>query len=202
MSFDDLQAKWQSHDHGTRLNVDADLLLNEVRRNHRTLESSLLRRDIGEVFAAAYVTVAFGLAAVQLNEWTLWLCSFGGLFVGMVFLVDRWLQSRRHPRPASDDSLQSCIQASLVQVDHQIWLLKNIFWWYLLPLIPGMVAFLGAVAWKTRAAGPIALLVVAAVGLICALTFWAVYLLNQHAVKKTLEPRRDELEALLNSLKP
>ena len=200
MGFDDLQSKWQSHDHGTRLNVDADLLLNEVRRNHRTLSSSLFYRDMVEVAAAVVVTGVFGFMAVKLNEWSLYLCSAGGLFVGTYFVVGRWIQHRR--RPVSDDSPQSCIEASLAQVNHQIWLLKNIFWWYMLPLIPGMVAFLGIVAWKTlRDAGPLALLVVAAVGLFCALVFWAVYLLNQQGVKKTFEPRRVELEALLASLK-
>jgi hypothetical protein len=201
MSFDDLQSKWQSHNHGTSLNVDSDLLLKEVQRNHQTLESSLLRRDIVEVVAAAVVTGVFGFMAVRLNEWSLFLCSFGGLFVGTFFVVDRWIQSRKHPRPATDQSLQSCIQTSLVQVNHQIWLLKNIFWWYLLPLIPGMVAFLSAVGWKMHEVGPLALLLVAAVGLLCAFVFWGVYLLNQQAVKKTFEPRRDELEALLASLK-
>ena len=126
MGFDDLQSKWQSHDHGTRLNVDADLLLNEVRRNHRTLSSSLFYRDMVEVAAAVVVTGVFGFMAVKLNEWSLYLCSAGGLFVGTYFVVGRWIQHRR--RPVSDDSLQSCIEASLAQVNHQIWLLKNICW--------------------------------------------------------------------------
>ena len=199
MSFDDLQSKWQSHDHGTRLNLDADLLLTEVRRNHRELESSLFQRDLVEVVAAAIVTGVFGYIAVLRNEWSLYLCSFGGLFVGVFLIVDRWVQHRR--RPASDDSLQTCIQASLVQVNHQIWLLKNIIWWYLMPLSIGVVAFLGSIAWKERDAGlrhHIGLFIFAGV---CVLIFWGVYWLNQKAAKKTFEPRRDELESLLASLR-
>lgn len=199
MNFDDLQSKWQSHDHGTRLTIDADVLLKEVRRNHRALELSLYRRDVDEIVAAAMVSGAFGGLAVLLREWTLFLCSAGGLFVGIFFVVDRWIQYRR--RPVADDSLQSCIQASLFQVHHQIWLLKNILWWYLLPLVPGMVAFLGSLSWKTHAAGLGERLVVAAVGLVCALGFWRAYRLNQQAVKDSFEPRRHELEALLASLK-
>ena len=201
MSFDDLQSKWQSHDHGTRLTVDANLLLKELQRNHRTLTNSLFYRDLREVVAAVFVMFAFGVMAVRLNEWTLWLCSFGGTFVGAYFVVDRWNQSRRHPHPTTDATLQECIEASLVQVNHQIWLLKNIFWWYQLPLIPGMVAFLCAVAWKLRDTGPVGLLLVLLVGILCALVFWGVYLLNQRGVTKTFEPRRVELETLLASLK-
>ena len=199
MSFDDLQHEWQSHDHGTRLNVDADLLLQEVRRQHRELESTLFRRDVVEVVAAAIVTGGFACFAVLLNEWTLYLCSLGGLFVGAFFIVDRWIQRRR--QPVSDDSLESSLQASVRQVNHQIWLLRNIVWWYLLPLAFGLVGFLGSIGWNLRDGGVAAQIIVALVALVCAGAFWVAYRLNQQAVKKTFEPRRKELESLLASLK-
>ena len=198
MSFDELQSKWQSHDHGSRVNLDADLLLTEVHRNHRALESSLLQRDLVEVVASAIVTGFFGYVAVLHNEWSLYLCSLGGLFVGVFLIVDRWIQHRR--RPVSDASLQSCIQASLVQVNHQIWLLKNIIWWYLMPPSIGVVAFLGSSAWKARDADWVSQLTLAVIVFIGVLTFWGVYWLNQRAVRKTFEPRRNELESLLASL--
>lgn len=78
---------------------------------------------------------------------------------------------------------------------HQIWLLKIIFWWYLLP-IAATVLF--SVFWsECRSAKPgsekwVDLLV--SVGVI-ALVNWSVYWLNQFAVRK-------ELEALLDSLEP
>lgn len=199
MSVQDLHSDCQPHDQENRQNVDADQVLMEVRRNHRALELSLYRRDVSEIVAAALVTCVFGGFAVQMRDWTLFLCSAGGLFVGLFFVVDRWIQYRR--RPIFDDSLQSCIQASLVQVNHQIWLLRNILWWYLLPLVPGLVVFLGSLSWKMLAAGVIEQFVIAAVGLFCALVFWWVYRLNQQAVKNSFEPRREELEALLASLK-
>jgi hypothetical protein len=37
--------------------------------------------------------------------------------------------------------------------------------------------------------------------IICGLTFWLVFWLNQFAVRNDLEPRRKELETLLASLK-
>ncbi len=198
MSFDELQNKWQSHDHGRQLNLDADLLLQEVRRNHRTLESSLLYRDVVEVVAAVIVTCVFGYFAICLNEWSLYLCAFGGLFVGGFFIVDRWIQRRR--RRTSDDSLQNCIRASLVQVNHQIWLLKNIIWWYLLPLGFGVIAFLASISWKMCNGGIAAQLIVLAILLGCLYAFWGVYRLNQSAVQRVFIPRREELELLLTSL--
>ncbi len=199
MSFDDVQANWQAHDHPTRLNIDADLLLKEVSRNHRSMESALIQRDLAEVIAAAIVTGGFGCLAVLMREWSLFLCAAGGLFVGAFFVADRFIQRRRRAVPGV--SLHSYIQASLAQVDHQIWLLRNIFWWYLLPLVPGIFAFLASLAWKTPRNGTVEQLIIASVGAICVASFWLAYRINLRAVKNTFEPRRIELEALFASLK-
>jgi hypothetical protein len=87
-----------------------------------------------------------------------------------------------------------------MQVSHQIWLLKNVFWWYLLPLQIGLAALIGSVAWQARAAGLAVIMGLAAFALGCGLLGWGVYHLNQIAVRKSLEPRRQELETLLSSL--
>jgi hypothetical protein len=58
------------------------------------------------------------------------------------------LDRRRHPQkpPEPGEPLVKTVQDSLNQVDHQIWLLRNVAWWYLLP--PGL-----AVAFELLAAG-------------------------------------------------
>ena len=200
MSFEDLQSKWQSLDPGARLNIDPKLLFNEVRRNHRSMETMLWRRDLNEMSAAAVVTVVFAFVAYWIREWSLLLCAAGGLFIGLFFVVDR-VKQRRLRSPA-DDSLSSTIEASLRQVEHQIWLLKNVLWWYLMPLAPGMIAFLVSAYWQTNKDGLAEQLVVGIVALICAVAFWQVYRVNQGAIKQMLEPRRLELEELKASLRP
>jgi CubicO group peptidase (beta-lactamase class C family) len=97
----------------------------------------------------------------------------------------------------------SCIKNSLTQVEHQIWLLRNIFWWYLLPFAIAISAFFIQVPWQMAvetnewlpalgfAAFLLAFLVV--------LYFW-IYRVNQRAVRTQLEPRRQELLALQASL--
>lgn len=198
MSFDDLQHQWQAHDHGAKLALNCELLLQEVRHNHRAMQASLFWRDLVEVLAAILVALGFGSHAWRKHEWTLAVSALGALFVALFLVVDRWTQHRR--RPASDDSMRSCVQASLVQVRHQIWLLRNILWWYLLPLFLGVFLFLGSLAWNERNAGWLPLFSLAMIALVFLLTVWGVYWLNQRAIKKTLEPRRVELELLLASL--
>lgn len=64
-----------------------------------------------------------------------------------------------------------------------------------------MLAFLGHVAWQTRAAGWLTALAFAAMVLLEFIVLAGVYKLNQDAVRCELEPRRQELETLLMSLK-
>ncbi len=198
MSFDELQGEWQSHDHADGLQRDPNLLLDEVRRKYDALGASLFRRDLVEVIAACVVVAFFSYSGFVRNDWTLFLCAFGGAFVGCFLIVDRWNQ-RRHRAP-SESSLQVCLQADLAQVNHQIWLLKNIFWWYLLPPSIGVIAFLGSIAWKERHASPLRQSILGVFALVCGLAFWGGYKLNQRAVTKTFIPRRDELETLLRNL--
>lgn len=200
MNFDDLQSKWQSHDHGMQINIDAKLLLNEVRRNHRAFELQLWWRDINEIMAAFLISCVFTTLAVLMGQWTLLLCAAGSLFVGLFFIFDRLKQRRQ--RSAAHDSLPSTIDESLKQIQHQIWLLRNILWWYLLPLVPGMVLFLISVSWESRGNGLAEQLVILGVAGICAFAFWIVHRINQREITRTLEPRRIELEELRDSLSP
>ena len=198
MGLDEIQSAWQSHDHGQRLTIDVQLLLKEVRRNHRAMEVELRQRDFGEIFAAVIVAITFGSMAIVMREWSLWIAAAGGIFVGLFFIVDRIGQYRRRISPG--ETLQTCIQASLAQVEHQIWLLKNVLWWYLLPLIPGPVAFLVSISWQSREEGIGSQIVIGTVGMICVIGFWLAYKLNQQAVERTFVKRRNELKALQESL--
>jgi hypothetical protein len=198
MLLDDLQQTWQSQ-REARLNVEPQLLLQEMRRNQRSFKLTIFWRDFREVFVAAVMTVLFTFQGLSGRGWPWVLLGGTCLFVGGFILVDRF---RRRGRAARfDDSLLGCVEASLEDVEHQIWLLNNVFWWYLLPLAIGMVIVLVDMAigmehlpewvrWAT-------LLTTAA---FCALVFAGVYWVNQVAVRKSLEPRRQELLAVRENL--
>jgi len=92
------------------------------------------------------------------------------------------------------------VKESLTQVEHQIWLLSNVFWWYLLPFTISILAFFGHVTWQASknwlealgGGGPLFAFLLA--------IFYFVDYINQHAVRTQLEPRRQELLALLANL--
>lgn len=199
MSFDDLQQKWQSHDHGAPGKLDPGELLTEVRRSQRAMGAMLLRRDCAEIGAGLLMSGFCGYRVIHFGEWGWSIAALGCLFVGAFMLVDRWIQRRRSV--ADGESLTTCVQRALAQVEHQIWLLRNVIWWYLLPLGLGVAVLLGSQAWELRAEGLLPLVVLLIAVLICLLVFWGVYRLNQLAVRRNLRPRRDQLVELLASLK-
>ena len=97
-------------------------------------------------------------------------------------LVDRY----RHKQPPSKsgESLVDCVQASLAQVEHQIWLLRNVFWWYLLPCTIAIMAFFMQIAWCGSSALWMFALAVVPIVLLLALLYGFVYYLNQRAVRR------------------
>jgi Flp pilus assembly protein TadB len=205
MTFNELQKTWQKETTGPKLAIDSDLLLREVKRNKEAFDSAIFWRDFREVGTAVILVVVFLYGAFKSGE-RIWVAgsfvvlAITCLFVAVFFLVDRRLQKRKDPRHS--DPLLACIESSLIKVNHQIWLLKNVFWWYLLPPGAGIALFFVVVTWnvykvlhKSRV-----LLMFGANILIVALIFWGVYWLNQYVVRERLMPRKQELELLLNSL--
>lgn len=198
MNFEDLQKTWQNQEESRRVLIDADLLLNEVRRNQNHLSTTLFWRDFREVGAATVMIFFFTRQGLRSHDWTDFMLAAICFAVGLFILVDRLVQRKK--LPASADTLKDCIQASIAQVSHQTWLLKNVLWWYILPLSGGLL--ISAVVADLREGLTQAQL---ASGLLRESVFlfllsWAVYSLNQGAVRKSLEPRRRELEKVLEEL--
>ena len=200
MNFEDFQKAWQAQNAGATVTINADALLKEVQRNRRNFGATIFWRDVREVAACLFMTVFFLSCGIRQRDWSLDFLALCCLAVGVFFVADRVIQHRK--RPMKHDSLQDCLAESLREVRHQIWLLKNIFWWYLLPILVGIGAVVGSKLWQQRHQVLTSLLGAAVIYLLVyGLVYAGVYWLNQYAVRKHLEPRRQELEALLASLK-
>lgn len=209
MNFEDLQKSWQSQDSAKKLSLNAEVVLAEVRRNQQQFRATILRRDLAEISVAAVLVPIF-IVLGMFNGWPLFLCAFGCFVVGAYFAVDRWRQRRKSPE--SHHSLKDCVGASLVEVNHQIWLLKNVLWWYLLPIYVPLMIFFGWCVWHLPNSSAVLaariamigvkLVVFLVAGVFVTALYWGIYWLNQSAVKKRWEPRRRELESLLNEIEP
>jgi Kef-type K+ transport system membrane component KefB len=197
MNFDELQKTWQSQDPGAKVTINADVLLNEVRHNQQYFRAMIFWRDAREVGTAFLLTLFFLHQGMRHHHWINYLLALAGFGVGTFMVVDRLLQRKK--QPVSNDSLKACVESSLLQVNHQIWLLKNVFWWYLLPFAAAVGISIGHSAWHARNPG-FAAMIAGVVALFVTLLYWGIYWLNQFVVKKNLGPRQRELETLLTSL--
>jgi hypothetical protein len=203
MDPEKLRQAWQSQPSGSQIHIDADVLVREVRRNQQSFRATIFWRDFREILAAAFVVVAVSLHVVLKGieeHWPWLMLGVGAAFVAAYILFDRWRQ--RPNAPHYDGALISHIEQSLKEVEHQIWLLRNVFWWYLLPcalggLFPSVYFFATDLATRELQdfLGPFLL----STGIFVAI-FYGVYLLNQYAVRRGLEPRRQELLAMRDSL--
>lgn len=198
MTPDDFKQAWQAEASNTRVNFDADLLLTEVRRNEQAFRAMIFFRDLREVVIGVIMVPVWIVLGLQLKlPWTWWLTLPAVAWIVGFILVDRM----RHKRPPSEsgEPLRQRVEISLDDVEHQIWLLRNVLWWYILPPSVTIYAFFCDVAWRVRAQGWEAVAFFAFLTAFLAGVMGGLYWVNQVAVRTYLAPRRDELKALLAS---
>ena len=196
---DELKGAWQSQTSHARLVLDATSVLNEVRRKEREFAATIFRRDLREIgVALVLIPIWIYMGSRGESLWTWYLTIPALLWIAGFMTLDRMRQRRREPAPG--ESLRSTVESSLAQVEHQIWLLRNVFWWYLLPLAASLTIHAAHTAWQSRDDGLETLWEFTGITLTYALVFWFVHWLNQYAVRMDLEPRREELRTLLSSL--
>ena len=199
MEPDKFEQAWRSQSSHPRVTIHQDLLATEIQRSHETFRSTIFRRDFLEV-AVAIVLIPVWIIIGQQGAlpWTWYLTIPAMIWLGGFILFDRI----RHPqRPIeAGDSLLQGIEESLKQVEHQIWLLRNIFWWYLLPPTIPILAFFFHVSWLKSDNWSVAVILFLSNALLLVVVFGVIYWVNQRAVRKDLEPRRQELLVLRSSL--
>jgi hypothetical protein len=201
MEPDKYQQAWQALSSQTRVTVDANSLLKEVQSKQRKFRAQIFWRDFREVVVAlVLIPVWFCLGLTLSLPGTWWLTVPVLLWLVGFMLVYR----RRHMPKLSepDQPLLPSVKNSLNEVEAQIWLLRNVFWWYLLPPSISISAFFVQIGWSTRAFGWLqALAVVIVLEVVLAVVYGALYFLNQYAVRSELEPERQELLQLLAALR-
>ncbi len=195
MAPDNYQQAWQAQASQTRVTVDADLLLKELQRNQRAFRAMIFCRDFREIVTELImIPVWFYLGAKTSSPWTWYLTIPALLWIIGFFLVDR----RRHPQRPSEpgEPLLATVKESLSQVEHQIWLLRNVFWWYLLPLTISIQTYIAHFAWLSAGNRLGALCLATPMFFFLAAIYGFIDHLNQLAVRSHLGPRRQELLAL------
>jgi hypothetical protein len=207
MNFEDLQKAWQCQHTNAKFNINAnaDVLLKEVRGSQKQWAAvnflgAVL--EIGGEFLATLFFLYQGLrhanwTPLRLPDWDSLLLAFACAAVGtfrIFILVHRRIAQRRKQTTANDP-LKACIEASLNEVKHEIWLQRNAFWWCWLPFTTAFAVSFTYASLRFHTPKFLAFLVL----FVIPLAWWG-YRLSQYTVRKVLEPRRQELEKVLSRL--
>jgi hypothetical protein len=187
MEFEDLPALWRARKGTPDAAAPFDRLA-QIEERSRRLDALVRRRDRLETAVALTIAPFFAAVVVWGTH------GVGRLGAALLTLSCLWIPLRlAHARRSfgaapRDRSLKSFLHEERARVQAQVRLLRTIIWWYLLPLGVGVVLlFSGA---RSLVATTVYAAFVAAL-------YGGIYALNRRAVATELEPRLEEIGALL-----
>lgn len=194
MDPDNFQQAWQAQSSQTRVTFRADVLMSELQHEQQLFEQGVSWRDYVEISVAIILLpVWFYLGFTLRLPWT-WYLTVPVLLWEIGFLQYHRMNGPQLP-VEPDEPLITSVNHSIKRVEHQIWLLRNIFWWYLLPPGLSIMVFFIHVGWLSADWLHFLLNF-----LLLVVVYSLTYLVNQRAVKMDLEPRKRRLMVLLNAL--
>ena len=197
MNLDDARALWSSDNEPTDTDMSTQSLsqselLQQVKAQSAAFDRRVRQRDWTESVTAVAVSVFFG--------WLAWhdpstLVTAGALLVvagsALIFVRLRYARTRFADPPANEPVRQR-LERERAKVDAQIRLLSSVLWWYIAPLLAGLLLMtVGDNGWS-------AFTFVYGTGAIAGAA--AIYVMNQRAVARDLRPRRAKLSRLLDQL--
>ena len=180
----DVQRLWRDQP-----SEEVQMSAQEVRGLAAKFERTISRRNRREYAASAFVVVWYGVWA--------WFTEIAVVALGcwLVVLAALWLVFHLHRRgtarrPAGEQEVMSGLEFLRSELVRQRDLLRSVWWWYLLPFVPGMLLIhVGYSSFERPDRWLLAL------GIFVAVTFVGIGLLNQR-VARQLQRRIDDLDAL------
>ncbi len=195
MNDEELKRLWQNQPF-PEPPKDVATLVTMAGQKHRKFQRSIFWRDFREAGVALALIPIFVAFARQKNAlWTSYLSVVALAFIAGFIVIDRlrWRKAAAGP----GETIADTIASALTEVEHQIWLLRNVLWWYIGPSMGALIieAAHQMLSGDRHASGFIGRIAVYL--LVGAVVWWV----NQQAVKRSLEPQRSELQKLLEAVR-
>ena len=183
------QQIWQSQPvEGTTMSVEA------IRQRATKFERKVSRRNLGESVAAVFVIVCFAYFFATMHD-VLFRITWALFMAGMIWVVVQ-LYRKGTPRTIpADMGSSTSLEFFRTELKRQRDLAVDIWTWYLIPLLPGYVAY--NVAHALMFCRPLSLAGLGLLDVFFAATFIGVWQLNVRAAR-CLQRMIDELPAVEN----
>jgi lipopolysaccharide export LptBFGC system permease protein LptF len=180
---DDLRNIWQNQ------SVEVNQMsLDQLRRKAEKFQKRIHNRNFTEYAAAVFVVAAF------VRSWRVPQLRLGS---GLIIAATLYMVYQLHKRGAAKTvpaalGLGTCRDFHRQELERQRDLLRDIWKWYLLPFVPGLLAFVAVPAMQVP---PDKWLRMAPFILMCAVVFFGIGRLNQRAAVR-LQRQIDELDTI------
>lgn len=193
MNDDALKKLWQEQNFRSSPPLSDEAQIAAMKTRMKGFDETIRWRDYGEVAACIFIVGWFGWNLLFRNNSPLTQAGCVVLIVSAVFIAWKLIWSKRRlPKPEANAPIFDAVKVELQKVENQIGLLKSVAWWYLLPLLVGVMMCY----WGGRGSIPSKLTYSAFVLALFAFIYW----LNQLVVRNNLLPLKRKLDALLHSV--
>lgn len=207
MNWNDYEAVWRRQTLPLGVNADITALRASFETTHRRMKKLLVLRDWLEAGAGLFVSAALGLFWWRIGKagWPIAVALLLILGVTWRFLRERLRAHRNQLGPQA--SLLAKVEADIAELRHQHRLLRQMGVWYYLPLIGAMmIVFITLIRRTSRQSppglitelltNPAALAWIIALASVTVLATGRAWQAKGEAIRKQIEPRLAELEAL------
>lgn len=194
MKWESLQASWQSAS-GTVEEAKWKQLMQDAKDRERKLHRTVRRRDILETSIALLLTPVFGFFAWSLLVKGMWVAALASaaLVVCCLYIPWRLRQARKlQPDPEMSTDMLAYLRAERDATEAQVHLSKGILSWYLGPIgVAVILLYFGIQGWS---------LTTLYYTLFVFGLFGVIYLLNQKAAARKIEPRIEQIDEQIREL--
>lgn len=183
-AMDELRNLWQNQEV-----EEMKMSIEELRAKAAKFQKRIQLRNVREYVACAFVIPSFGWAFIHIPQLVPRI-SFGLIIAGAVYVV--WYLHTRGAVASlpSDMGRENCVTFHRRELERQRDLLRNIWKWYLGPLIPGLALY---VIWSIIIAPPARRRFLEAYAVFCVALFWGIGWLNRRGARR-LDRQIDELK--------
>ena len=181
-----VQQLWQSQPvEGTKMSIE------ELRRRAGKFERRVRRRNLREYVASLIAAGLMGYFYVGAHD-VASRVTFALFIAAMVWIVVALHRMGSAKRTPVDMDTLTTHQFYRAELERQLAVVKNVWWWYLAPLVPGCIACTVSYVIKPHHAGAWAGLIF--MNALFAVSFYAVWKLNMRAAR-CLERMINDLNA-------